>query len=428
MSEKPQKWDPGIRASALRVSLPALLSLVTLVAAASAGAQEKPPMQFVFGAAAKGNAVAIAPTNFYSVQTGYGFDPGAAVVAGDGFVVSTNPFYFSVKLPEGNYRVTAALGGSAGESTVTVKAELRRLMLEKVRIAPGKSVTRSFVVNVRTPQIAGGGEVHLKPREKTNEWRAWDEKLTLEFNGTHPALRSLEIEPADVPTVFLLGDSTVCDQPAEPWNSWGQMLPRFFKPEIAVANHAESGETIANSLRAGRIDKVVSLLKPGDYLFFQFGHNDMKSRATNALEVYRADLKKVVAETRAKGGTPVLVTSMERKGGLEAGTLLGYPDAVRAVAREEKCALIDLNAMSVVLYKALGTNLDLAFQDPTHHNNYGSYELAQCVVEGIRQARLPLAKFIVDDFKGFDPAHPDPADRFQMPASPQHSDVKPLGN
>ena len=228
--------------------------------------------------------------------------------------------------------------------------------------------------------------------------------------------------------MYLLGDSTVCDQPAEPWNSWGQMLPRFFKPEVAIANHAESGETLANSLRAHRFDKVFNLMRPGDYLFVQFGHNDMKEHATNALEVYRSNLKKVVAETRAKGGTPVLVTSMERKGGIEAPTLAGYPDAVRAVAGEEQCALIDLNVMSLVLYKALGTNLDLAFQDSTHHNNYGSYELAQCVVAGIQQARLPLAKFIADDFKGFDPAHPDPVDRFQMAPSPVHSTAKPLGN
>jgi lysophospholipase L1-like esterase len=411
-----------------RLLLPGWLGLAALAATANAGPPEKTPLQFVFGAPAKGNAVALAPTNFYSVQTGCGFEPGAEVVAGDGCVTSTNPFYFSIKLPEGNYRVTATLGGPAVESIVTVKAELRRLMLEKVRVAPGKMVTRSFTVNVRTPQVGRVGEVHLKPRERTNEWWAWDEKLTLEFNGAHPALRSLEISPADVPTVFLLGDSTVCDQPAEPWNSWGQMLPRFFKPEIAVANHAESGETLANSLRARRFDKVFNLMKPGDYLFVQFGHNDMKNHATNALEVYKSDLKKVVAETRAQGGTPVLVTSMERKGGVEAPTLAGYPDAVREVAKEEKCALIDLNAMSVVLYRALGTNIGQAFQDPTHHNNYGSYELAQCMVEGIKQAGLPLARFIADDFKIFDPAHPDPADRFQMPASPVHSSAKPLGN
>ena len=405
------------------------LMAVLCVLAPPVKAQEKTSFKFDFGTGrAAPGWIQVSPANFYSTNTSYGFEPDAAVAIAEGCVTSTNPFYFSVKLPEGNYRVTVTLGGQTNESTTTVKAELRRLMLEKVHPAPGKFATRSFIVNLRTPQIAGGGEVHLKPREKTNEWWAWDDKLTLEFNGTHPGLQSLEIEKAAVPTVFLLGDSTVCDQPAEPWNSWGQMLPRFFKPDIAIANHAESGETIASSLSAHRFDKVFSLMKPGDWLFLQFGHNDMKSRATNALERYTEDFKRAIAETRAKGGTPVLVTSMERKGGVEAPTLMGYPDAVREIAREENCALIDLNAMSLVFYKTLGTNLDKAFQDPTHHNNYGSYELAQCVIAGIRQAKLPLAKFVVDDFKGFDPAHPDPVDQFQMPASPQKSGVKPLGN
>jgi lysophospholipase L1-like esterase len=408
--------------------IPVFLCLAAL-AATNAGAQEQTPLKFVFGnGKLKSGWIQVAPTNVYSDAAGWGFEPGADVTAADGCITSTNPFYFSARLPEGNYRVTVTLGDPAGESTTTVKAELRRLMLEKVHSAPGKTVTRSVIVNLRTPKISDHNAVHLKPREKTDEAWAWDEKLTLEFNGRHPALQSLEIERAAVPTVFLLGDSTVCDQPAEPWNSWGQMLPRFFKPDIAIANHAESGETIAGSLSARRFDKVFSLMKPGDWLFLQFGHNDMKSHATNALERYAEDFKRVIAETRARGGTPVLVTSMERQGGVEAPTLMGYPDAVRAVAKEENCALIDLNAMSLVLYKALGTNLDKAFQDPTHHNNYGSYELAKCIVAGIQQDKLPLAKFIVDDFKGFDPAHPDPADRFQMPASPQHSDVKPLGN
>ena len=402
----------------------ALLSTLVL----PAGAQGKILFKFTFGnGKIKSGWIQVSPTNFYSPEIGHGFEPGATVTVADGCITSTNPFYFSVKLPEGNYRATVVLGDPTGESTTTVKAELRRLMLEKVHAAAGKPVTRSFIVNLRTPEIPGNNAVHLKPREKTNEWRAWDEKLTLEFNGRHPALQSLEIEKAAVPTVFLLGDSTVCDQPAEPWNSWGQMLPRFFKPKIAVANHAESGETIAGSLSAHRFDKVFSLIKPGDWLFLQFGHNDMKSPATNALEIYRADLKQVIGRTRALGGTPVLVTSMEREGGVEAPTLMGYPDAAREVAKEENCALIDLNAMSLVFYQALGTNLDQAFQDPTHHNNYGSYELAQCVVEGIKQAKLPLAKFIVDDFKGFDPSKPDAVANFEMPVSPVVSSEKPPG-
>ena len=148
-------------------------------------------------------------------------------------------------------------------------------------------------------------------------------------------MRLSTIEKVDVPTVFLMGDSTVCDQPAEPWNSWGQMLPRFFKPEVAIANHAESGETIADSLHAQRFEKIFSLMKPGDYLLVQFGHNDMKNHAPNALENYKSDLENIVERTRSLGGTPVLVTSMERKNGIEQNTSMGYPETVREVAKEE---------------------------------------------------------------------------------------------
>ena len=107
--------------------------------------------------------------------------------------------------------------------------------------------------------------------------------------------------------------------------------------------------------------------------------------------------------------------------------MAGYPQTVRDVAKEENCALIDLNARSRTFYKALGAGLDKAFQDGTHHNNYGSYELAKCVVEGIKQDKLPLAKFVADDFS-FDSAKPDDVNNFEMPASPTVSKEKPLGN
>jgi lysophospholipase L1-like esterase len=206
------------------------------------------------------------------------------------------------------------------------------------------------------------------------------------------------------------------------------MLPFFFKPAVAIANHAESGETIADSLAGNRFEKVFSVMKAGDYLFVQFGHNDMKSKKPDALERYKKDLIGVVKETRDKGGVPVLITSMERKAGVLHPTLAGYPEAVREVAQQEHCALIDLNAMSIAFYKAIGSNLDKAFVDGTHHDNYGSYELARCVVEGIVQTRLPLAAHVRDAFKAFDPSHPDPVETFYMPASPARSTVKPMGN
>ena len=87
--------------------------------------------------------------------------------------------------------------------------------------------------------------------------------------------------------------------------------------------------------------------------------------------------------------------------------------------RRSKVALIDLHAASKVFYKALGPDLDKAFQDGTHHNNYGSYQLAQCIIQGIKDNKLDLARSIVDDFKGFDPARPDPVDQFHHAGHPR---------
>jgi len=307
--------------------------------------------------------------------------------------------------------------------------------VESVHTDPGAIVTRTFIVNTRTPAIPGGGQVKINSRERIQEPWAWDDRLSLEFNGAHPGIRSIQIEKADVPTVYLLGDSTVCDQANEPYNSWGQMFTRFLKPEVAVANGAESGDSIAPSLSAGRFAKFWGQMKPGDYLFIQYGHNDMKSNAPNAIETYTNNMRRAVDETRSHGGTPVLVTSVSRltfgPDGKIANSFGGYTDAVRAVAKEKSCALIDLQASSAMFYEALGERQShLAFatmQEGTHHNNYGSYEIAKCIVMGIKQAHLDLAKHIVDDFKDFNPSHPDPVEDFKLPHSPLVTNISPLG-
>jgi len=379
------------------------------------------PLSFQFqGGDLEPGVVQVSPTNVFNATLGFGFD----------FNIdnrSDAPFYFSVKVHEGNYRVDVLLGAPDTATTNTIKAESRRLMVERVVTRPGENRQVTFTVNVRTPRIVGGSAVKLKPREQGV--LHWDDKLTLEFNGTRPGLRYLKITPVtNAVTVFLAGDSTVTDQPDEPWNSWGQMLPRFFTPDVVVANHAESGESLKNSLGARRIEKILTTMKPGDYLFVQFGHNDMKDRATNAVTKFRENLRQLITDTRARGGTPVLVTSMERKAGVTQDTLADYPRAMREVAHADDVALIDLHAMSKRFYAALGADLDKAFVDGTHHNAYGSYEMARCVVQGIRDLKLPLATAIAADVSGFNPAKPDPLATFNVPASPNRSLVKPDGN
>src|SRR5215472_11150132 len=155
-----------------------------------------------------------------------------------------------------------------------------------------------------------------------------------------------------------MGDSTVCDQPTEPYNSWGQMITRFFKPVIAVSNQAESGESVAGALAKGRFAKIWGDMKRGDHLFVQFGHNDMKSTAADALERYTDDLRHVVDETRRRGGIPVLLTPVSRRSfngeGKITNSFVGYPDAVKLVAKEKDVPLIDLQEMGARFYEAPG--------------------------------------------------------------------------
>jgi lysophospholipase L1-like esterase len=375
--------------------------------------------------------IRVSPTTKFTRETGYGFDVDSEVteVAGadadplrDGCCTSSRPFFFSAVVPEGNYKLTVILGDAAGASTTTVKAESRRLMLENVGTAAGQFTSRSFTVNVRRPDLPSGGKVRLKPRELgPPPVLHWDDKLTLEFSGARPRLCALEIERTETAlTVYLAGDSTVTDQPNEPWNSWGQMLPRFFKPAVAVANHAESGESLPSFLGSHRLDKILAEMKTGDYLFVQFGHNDQKDKraGAGAFSTFTTNLVFYINETRRRGGIPVLVTPPERKASIFGETLGDFPAAIRKVAKQEHVALIDLHAMSRVFYRALGDQLGQAFQDGTHHNNYGSYELAKCVVEGIKSNQLALARFLVDEVAAFNPAHPDAVDTFAVPPSP----------
>ncbi len=437
---------------------------MALIGAGGGHAAESAKWKFDFSPGAPAaDHTQVTPDMVYSAERGFGFEPGSTVTTvkreggegvRDGLITSEKPFLFSAAVPEGNYRVTAIIGGTAEKASTTIKAESRRLMVENAETAPGESLTRTFVVNVRNAKVPppplnapGNDHVELNNREAPPNGPLvyhWDDKITFEFNGTHPAIRALEIERVDnLPTVFLAGDSTVTDQPREPGASWGQMLTRFFKPEVAIANHAESGETMKSFITELRFDKLLSQMRKGDYLLIQFGHNDEKKSwpqtYVEAGTTYKAYLKAYIAEARLRGATPVLISPMQRRtfDGTKIKNSHGdYPDAVRQVAEEEKVAFIDLSKMSMAFYEALGPEkAPLAFsgregapRDATHHDNYGAYELAKCVVQGLRDNHVELARFIVDDFKGFDPAHPDPVETFSLPASPGRSNQTPRGN
>jgi lysophospholipase L1-like esterase len=389
------------------------------------------PTRFDFGVSTNStDRCFVEATETYSPKKGYGFEGNA-------------PSLFSVALPEGNYRVTVHVGSAEKEADTTIKAESRRLMVFAAKTPKGETRDLSFIVNIRTPKLAppplnapGGTQVDLNDREQGVYH--WDDKLTLEFSGANPSVKGLDIEPApSVPTVFLAGDSTVTDQGGEPAGEWGQMLPVFFSPDIAVANHAESGETLKSFITGHRLDKILEQMKAGDFLLIQFGHNDSKKQwpqtYVEPFTTYQAYLRVFIAEARRRGAIPILVTSMHRRTFSPEGKIINshgdYPEAVRQLAKELGVPLIDLHAMSAVFYEALGKQRSsLAFMDATHHRNYGGYELAKCIVEGIKSSVPELAKHLKPGLQSFDPAKPDNPDTFSIPASPSRLVHPPRGS
>ena len=404
------------------------------------------------------DAIQVRPTDVFTMEKGYGYDFQEVIAEArksqnETFHLSDGIFYFSVAVPDGNYKVTVTLGSKKSKGNTTVRAESRRLFVQNVETKKGEFKPCSFIVNKRNTTIllpdGKTDRVRIKKREESK--MNWDDKLTIEVNGDAPAVSSIQIEPAnDIPTLWLCGNSTVVDQDYEPWASWGQMITRWFTDEVAVANYAESGETATSFIAAGRMKKIVSLMKEGDYIFMEFGHNDQKEKrpGSGAFYNYVYALKQFVDEARAKGVTPVFVTPTQRrsfdKNGKIQETHANYPEAMRWVAKDLGVPLIELHEMTRTFFETLGVEeskralvhypaktypgQQTAFEDNTHFNPYGAYEISKMMVEGMTSLSLPIVKYIRLDYHSFSPSNPDDWKTFHWNDAPFVDIVKPDGN
>lgn len=363
---------------------------------------------------------------------------------------STQPFGFSVAVPDGNYLVTVTLGNRKKAGQTVVRAESRRHFIDMVTTKKGKYQTVSFVVNKHNPVIEGQTRVKLKPREVT--YKNWDDSLNLSFCGPAPAVQRIRIEPAqNVTTVFLCGNSTVVDQEEEPWASWGQMITRWFSPQVAIANFAESGLSCTSFLAQLRLDKILTQLKKGDYVIVEFGHNDEKEKKAGdgAWYSYSRNLKIFADRVREAGGEIIFCTPTARRFFNDdhktiRNTHGDYPEAMKTVARRENIPVIDLTRMSTQFYETLGEEgskkslvhypantfpgQDKALADNTHFNPFGAWEIAKMIVMGLKQINSPLVDSLQADWQDFDPSHPDDPDTFVWHMSSGSNITKPDGN
>ena len=364
--------------------------------------------------------------------------------------VSTQPFTVSFAVPDGNYRVTVTVGNKKKAAQTVLRAESRRHFFDVIATKKGKFETVSFVVHKHSPVIDAKTKVKLKPREVG--YKNWDDSLNLSFCGPAPAVQRIQIVPeTEATTVFLCGNSTVVDQENEPWASWGQMITRWFDDRVVVANFAESGLTANTFLAQLRLDKILTMLKPGDYVICEFGHNDEKEKRAGdgAWYSYTRNLKIFADRVREKGGHIIFVTPTARRLFKSDHKTLGYthgdyPEAMRTVARREQVPFIELNGLTRTFYEALGeegskkalvhypantfAGQDKPLADNTHFNPYGAWEVAKMIVMGLKQLQCPLVNHLRPDWNDFDPAHPDDPQQFVWYLSGNSNILKPDGN
>lgn len=372
-----------------------------------------------------------------------------------------SPQKFAVSVPDGNYKVTLTIGSKKKAAQTMVRAENRRLYVENLNTKKREQKTVSFVVNKRTPKIDDKLSVKIKPREAG--YNTWNDSLDLEFAG-NPAVSRIVIEPDTMAqTVYLCGNSTVTDQPSEPWASWGQMFTRWFDDGVCISNHAESGLTARTFIAGNRLEQICSRLRKGDVVICEFGHNDEKEKrpGDGAWYHYVYNLKIFVDRAREKGATIVFCTPTQRRffesdGKTIQNTHGDFPAAMKCVAERENVPVIDLNAMTKTFFETLGNEgsksalvhypantfpgQDKAFADNTHFNPYGAYEVSKMVVMGLLKIVADakdndavkdlsrLTSHLVSDWKNFDCQSPDDFGLLKWHNAPSCDLAKPDGN
>lgn len=354
---------------------------------------------FDFGLeAAEPGYTKVQPDTRYSLEQGYGFTPDSSVFGRfrggndslrNDFCIPHNAV-FLVDLPDGLYRITLLLGDILADTNTVIRAGNGKFVLDPLNVPAGQWLRESFSLRIR------------------------DGQLRLSFSGSAPRINALEIQPdTEALVLYLAGDSTVTDQgeAGYPYAGWGQLLPLSFKAGVAVDNRALSGRSSKSFIEEGHLKKIMADIRPRDYLFIQFGHNDSKgdeARHTEPFSTYQEHLRLLLSAARTAGAYPVLVTPVHRRRFNTEGEIIDshgdYLSAMKELAETEQVPLIDLEQKSRKLFEDYGPegskelfmwcypgeymNHPAGVQDNTHFQIKGARLLAELVVEGIREAGL----------------------------------------
>ena len=278
----------------------------------------------------------------------------------------------------GNYDVTFEIGGAAAGKT-SVEAEMHRPIVPEQDTTAGQTKRYAFSINVRWPE--GEPQEDFQHNLAAGSPQYGEQGLDLLFNGPSPVLTSVGFAPAAASDIvlYVAGDSTVCDQYGYPnFAGYGQVLPQIFHLGVSVANYSDSGESSASFVgNQGLWPAIMKVVKPGDVIFIEFGHNDKAITST----AFHTNMTKYVTDAKAAKAIPILLTPIARANGGPAAMQFqssggaDIPTITKTVGMEQSVPVIDLTTATANWLMQVGANWTMYHAggtDATHTNAAGA--------------------------------------------------------
>lgn len=347
----------------------------------------------------KKSFVFVSDDELYTPDKGYGFVTEKIVkkqellqipALNSGFIykeienVLPTPVMFKVNVGhQGNYRVELEVENDGAEAQIFL--ERRRMYY----VGNFTGVQKfAFTVNV----------CDIIPEHTERIY--FDTDLDISWIGDGIIIHSIEVKEESCPTIFIAGDSTVTDQPSDyPYSpgvtycGWGQMLPAFLNDKVAVSNHAHSGLTTESFRKEGHYSIISQYIKPGDFFFMQFGHNDQKIEELREDKGYRDNIVRYIHEIRSQGAFPIIITPLSRNTwkndvGSYNDLLEKYGDECIRLGKEFGVPVLDLHALSMEEIVKNGMESSKKYFHPgdyTHTNDYGAYLMASFVASELKK-------------------------------------------
>ena len=230
---------------------------------------------------------------------------------------------------------------------------------------------------------------------------------TLNTGGSGGTGTSTYPVSSGTPTVYLAGDSTCQTYApnASDQQGWGQRFQEFFNTtDVIVVNKAIGGRSSKSFIDEGHLTEILNVIKPGDYLFAQWGINDRytsdATRYTNPATTFRTYLKQYIDGARGKNAIPVLLTPTPRhqlSNGLPTNGFPEYCAAIIAVGAETNTPVIDLQSMALAYYTKVGDAYvsSTLILDALHFVSAGAYQMARMVALGVSAVGLPISPYVI---------------------------------